>query len=202
MTKVGCNSGPCHGAAAGKNGFKLSLRGYDPDDRLLHAHPPGAGAAHRSDGAGEEPDPAEADAHHFARRRKALRRGLARIQSHFRMARPGNAGSAGFRSRASRKSRCCRARHRCVPGAEQQLIVTAVFSDGRTADVTRWAKYDSGDEGVATRRQPWPRDHARLRRGAGDGVVSEPCHLFAAAHSVPVQARGGGVPEGAAPQLH
>src|SRR5580692_5574116 len=30
MTKVGCNSGPCHGAAAGKNGFKLSLRGYDP----------------------------------------------------------------------------------------------------------------------------------------------------------------------------
>jgi hypothetical protein len=37
-----------------------------------------------------------------------------------------------------------------LPGAEQQLIVTAVFSDGHTADVTRWAKYDSGDEGVAT----------------------------------------------------
>ncbi len=31
MTKMGCNSGPCHGAAAGKNGFKLTLRGYDPD---------------------------------------------------------------------------------------------------------------------------------------------------------------------------
>src|SRR5579875_723473 len=30
MTKMGCNSGPCHGAAAGKNGFKLTLRGYDP----------------------------------------------------------------------------------------------------------------------------------------------------------------------------
>ena len=27
----GCTSGPCHGAAKGKNGFKLSLRGYDPD---------------------------------------------------------------------------------------------------------------------------------------------------------------------------
>ena len=24
------HSGPCHGAAKGKNGFKLSLRGYDP----------------------------------------------------------------------------------------------------------------------------------------------------------------------------
>ncbi len=31
MTKVGCNSGACHGALAGKNGFKLTLRGYDPD---------------------------------------------------------------------------------------------------------------------------------------------------------------------------
>ena len=36
------------------------------------------------------------------------------------------------------------------PGGEQQLIVTALFSDGHTEDVTRWAKYDSGDEGVAT----------------------------------------------------
>ena len=36
------------------------------------------------------------------------------------------------------------------PGAEQQLVVTANFSDGHNADVTRWAKYDSGDEGVAT----------------------------------------------------
>src|SRR5436305_15344992 len=37
-----------------------------------------------------------------------------------------------------------------LPGVEQQLIVTAVFSDGHSEDVTRWAKYDSGDEGVAT----------------------------------------------------
>src|SRR5947209_4450332 len=30
MTKIGCNSGACHGALAGKGGMKLSLRGYDP----------------------------------------------------------------------------------------------------------------------------------------------------------------------------
>src|ERR1700736_2931970 len=30
LNKVGCTSGACHGAAKGKNGFKLSLRGYDP----------------------------------------------------------------------------------------------------------------------------------------------------------------------------
>src|SRR3954451_8131380 len=29
LNKVGCTSGTCHGAAKGKNGFKLSLRGYD-----------------------------------------------------------------------------------------------------------------------------------------------------------------------------
>ena len=31
LSKVGCNAGTCHGSAKGKNGFKLSLRGYDPD---------------------------------------------------------------------------------------------------------------------------------------------------------------------------
>ncbi len=30
LSKLGCNQGTCHGAQAGKAGFKLSLRGYDP----------------------------------------------------------------------------------------------------------------------------------------------------------------------------
>ena len=30
LSKAGCNQGTCHGAQKGKNGFKLSLRGYDP----------------------------------------------------------------------------------------------------------------------------------------------------------------------------
>ena len=30
LTRAGCNQGTCHGAKDGKNGFKLSLRGYDP----------------------------------------------------------------------------------------------------------------------------------------------------------------------------
>ena len=39
INKVGCTSGTCHGAAKGKNGFKLSLRGYDPHfdyEMLVH----------------------------------------------------------------------------------------------------------------------------------------------------------------------
>src|SRR5262245_46867707 len=30
FTRVGCNTGKCHGQAAGKDGFRLSLFGYDP----------------------------------------------------------------------------------------------------------------------------------------------------------------------------
>lgn len=30
LSRLGCNQGTCHGAKDGKNGFKLSLRGYDP----------------------------------------------------------------------------------------------------------------------------------------------------------------------------
>jgi len=30
VSALGCNAGTCHGAKDGKNGFKLSLRGYDP----------------------------------------------------------------------------------------------------------------------------------------------------------------------------
>ena len=31
LTKAGCNAGGCHGASRGKDGFRLSLFGYDPD---------------------------------------------------------------------------------------------------------------------------------------------------------------------------
>ena len=37
LSRMGCNAGTCHGSKDGKNGFKLSLRGYDPlfDHRAL-----------------------------------------------------------------------------------------------------------------------------------------------------------------------
>jgi hypothetical protein len=35
LTKAGCNSGSCHGASRGKDGFRLSLFGYDPDGDYL-----------------------------------------------------------------------------------------------------------------------------------------------------------------------
>src|SRR5882672_4098749 len=35
LAKNGCSAGACHGAAAGQNGFKLSLRGYDDEGDFL-----------------------------------------------------------------------------------------------------------------------------------------------------------------------
>ena len=34
IAKAGCNAGTCHGSKEGRNGFKLSLRGYDPETDL------------------------------------------------------------------------------------------------------------------------------------------------------------------------
>ena len=31
LTQAGCNAGTCHGTPTGKNGFRLSLRGFDPE---------------------------------------------------------------------------------------------------------------------------------------------------------------------------
>ena len=31
LARLGCSSGACHGALAGKGGFRISLRGYDPE---------------------------------------------------------------------------------------------------------------------------------------------------------------------------
>ena len=54
LSKAGCNAGACHGNANGKAGFKLSLRGEDPESdfktltrdmfaRRTNPHPEGEG---------------------------------------------------------------------------------------------------------------------------------------------------------------
>jgi Protein of unknown function (DUF1553)/Protein of unknown function (DUF1549) len=35
LSRAGCNQGACHGSPHGKNGFRLSLRGFDPDVDLF-----------------------------------------------------------------------------------------------------------------------------------------------------------------------
>jgi hypothetical protein len=149
MTKVGCNSGPCHGAAAGKNGFKLSLRGYDPvTDYFTLTH---QALARRTDRL--EPakslillKPTLAISHGGGRRFDVGSPEYKILSGWLAQGMPAPEDSDAVVKEIQVLPR----EASLVRGAEQQLIVTAVFSDGRTADVTRWAKYDSGDEGVAS----------------------------------------------------
>ena len=36
FSRAGCNSGTCHGAVQGKNGFRLSLLGFEPQEDYEH----------------------------------------------------------------------------------------------------------------------------------------------------------------------
>jgi hypothetical protein len=149
MTKVGCNSGPCHGAAAGKNGFKLTLRGYDPDtDYFTLTHQALARRTERMEPAKSLIllKPTLAVAHGGGKRFAVDSPEYQVISGWIAQGMPAPKPS----DPRVTEIRVLPPEASLRPGAEQQLIVTALFSDGHTEDVTRWAKYDSGDEGVAT----------------------------------------------------
>ena len=148
LTRAGCNSGACHGAAAGKNGFRLSLRAYAPEvdyqvitrqalgrrvvrtapaESLLLLKP--TGAVEHGGGIRFAPDSPEY-----------------RVVADW-IAAGAPPPSASDPQIASLRTYPDSVRLR--PGSRQQLLVQAVLSDGRVEDVTRWAKFASTDETVA-----------------------------------------------------
>ena len=147
LAKQGCNSGACHGALAGKGGFRLSLRGYDPatdffnivkQDRgrrveladpgrsLLLAKPSG-GIAHKG---GVKFETNSLDY-------KILAGWIASGAT------PPEDSDAVVQELEVLPSRSL---HR--KGQDQQILVRARYSDGRVEDVTRWVKWSSADESV------------------------------------------------------
>jgi len=148
MTKVGCNSGACHGAAAGRNGFKLTLRGYDPQaDYFTLTH-------QARDRRTVRLEPAEslillkstlAIPHGGGQRFSVSSSEYQIISQWIAAGMPPPADSdpriVGLEVLPRQVS--------LYSGAEQQLLVLAQFSDGHKEDVTPWAKYTSTDEGVA-----------------------------------------------------
>jgi hypothetical protein len=148
LTKMGCNQGACHGALAGKNGFKLTLRGYDPDvdyDTLVRQS------------AGRRISLADPSASLILRKATfAIPHGGGKRFStdslEYRILSEWIAnGAPGPRQddptvtglEVEPKAAVLKA------GDEQQLKVRARYSDGRIEDVSRWVKYSSSNEGVA-----------------------------------------------------
>jgi len=149
MTKAGCNQGACHGALAGKNGFKLTLRGYDPEvdydtltrqsqgrrvslaepasslilQKAVFAIPHGGGKRFRDD----------------SLEYRVVGEWIAAGAPPPAPKDPEVTGLEVYPSSAVLK-----------PGASQQLIVRARYGDGAVTDVTRWVKFGSNNEGVAT----------------------------------------------------
>jgi hypothetical protein len=149
LTKSGCNQGACHGALAGKNGFKLTLRGYDPEvdyDVLTRQS-----AGRRVSLA----DPAQslillkatmAVPHGGGRRFRA-------DSTEYKIIHDWIAGGTPPPSDKDPEVVSLDVTPQqatLAPGAEQQLRVTAKYTDGSIADVTRWVKFSSSAEGTAT----------------------------------------------------
>ncbi len=148
LTKQGCNSGSCHGSAGGKNGLKLTLRGYDPSadyDALTRE-----ATARRVSLA----DPASSlfllkptmTMLHGGGKRIAVESLEYQVLSEWIAAGapgpseddPAVVGLEVYPRAATLE-----------PGSTQRLVVRARYSDGRVTDVSRWARYSSTDAAVA-----------------------------------------------------
>ncbi len=145
----GCNSGACHGTPSGKNGFKLSLRGYLPEQDYLQLTRDVLGR--RTDRLGAESSliylkalgrvPHEGG-QRFSPGTVAGRTMLAWLQE-------------GLRDDAPTLPLLKRVE--VLPGARllqdpvrwQQLAVQAHFADGTVRDVTRLTVFTSSDQAIA-----------------------------------------------------
>ncbi len=149
LTKLGCNQGTCHGSKEGKGGFKLSLRGYDPefdlrtltDDmasrRVTIASPDDSLMLLKT--VAEVPHEGgrrtESDTHYYGILREWI------------------AGGAALNSASPKVTSISLYPENPVtqlPGARQQFRIIAKFADNSTRDVTAEAFIESGNGDVAT----------------------------------------------------
>ncbi len=149
LTKGGCNSGACHGSEAGKNGFKLSLRGYDPefDHAALTRQANGRRVARWAPERSLMLRKPTLMLPHQGGKRFAVDSPEFRVLSEW----IANGAPAPLASDTVIESLSVFPEQAWLtPGAEQQILVQANYSDGSSRDVTRWVKFSSTDSGVAT----------------------------------------------------
>ncbi len=148
LTRAGCNSGACHGALAGKGGFRLSLRGYDSaadhfaisrQDRGRRIEPvePGRSLLLAK--------PSGMLAHKGGLRLEEGSRDYRILAEWIAQGTPGpNQDDAKLVSIEIAPTRL-----ELKPDASQQLAIRATYSTGRVEDVTHWARFSSSNESVA-----------------------------------------------------
>lgn len=144
LTKTGCNQGACHGKGAGQNGFRLSLRGFAPDQdhkwitrefegrRLDRARPEESLLLRKA--TGQTP-------HEGGRLFSPASREYKLLLDWLRAGHPGPNKTEPQIS----KLELAPAAQALKPGEEVQLTAIATFSDGSTRDVTWLTKFDSND---------------------------------------------------------
>ena len=148
LSKAGCNGGGCHGALAGKGGFRLSLNAYDPATdhynitrelrgrrvefndpaRSLFLIKPTAAVRHKGG--------------------KVLHEDSTDYQILLQWIQQGAPGPSEADTKLARLE-ITPGNARVKKGDTPQLKVTAHFSNGTARDVTAWAKFDSTDASVA-----------------------------------------------------
>jgi hypothetical protein len=149
LTKAGCNSGGCHGSQHGRGGFKLSLFGFDPAFDYLQIVQSNEGRrvvlsdAERSILLAK---PALVMEHGGGEKLKHNGRDYTRIRLWLEDGAP--APSAKTDPEVTRLE-VFPAHRIMTPGEEQQLSVTAIWSDGRREDVTGTAQFDALNDAVA-----------------------------------------------------
>tara|TARA_R110002072_G_scaffold179059_1_gene335047 strand:+ start:100500 stop:102935 length:2436 start_codon:yes stop_codon:yes gene_type:complete len=149
FAKTGCNSGACHGALAGKGGFRLSLRGYDPatDYQTIVTQARGRRI--------ELADPGRSLI--LAKPTGALpHKGGLRFETDSREYRviadwvAGGAVPPADDDPTVERVEILPDAVQLSVGDEQDFIVRAHYSNGRVEDVTRWVKFSSSNESVAS----------------------------------------------------
>lgn len=137
LNKVGCTSGPCHGSAKGKNGFKLSLRGYDPDfDYKALLYDLSGRRFNRADPARSLmlTKPTQEVPHEGGQRFEVGSDDYKSILAWIEHGVPyGDLASDAVSSLAAEPAEI----FMDAPGLEQPVTITATYADGKTRDVTR-----------------------------------------------------------------
>lgn len=167
LAKQGCNMGACHGALAGKGGFRLSLRGYDVErdfynitrqqlGRRIDLADPGLSLLLTK--------PTTAVPHKGGLKLKPESRNYQVIAGWI-------ADGARQPSDADPRLQSLSVFPKNVKlrkGQSQPFLIQAHYSNGRTEDVTHWASFSSANEAVATVS---PEGHASVV-GPGEGAIT------------------------------